>query len=107
MASKLPKNLVGGSFTTERGLKFKILNGEHFPQNKISHQHRKYLSGLRAGQLVSVFFYGQPTPLITVGDGVVRLIEIEMGQETYKGSLEISKLLCVGKTRCPKHLVAH
>lgn len=96
-----PRNLNGRRFQTQEGVAFRIFDCEHFPERVIAKQHRQYLLGLREGMLVSVSFYGQPVPLIIVESGVVRLIEIESGGNTVKGSLKISQLLGITQTRFP------
>lgn len=98
------KDLCDRSFRTDEGISFTILETEHFPKQSIATQHRKYLSDLRPGLLVSVSFYGQPVPLITVDGGVVRLVKVECGGETLGESLVISKALQVTKTRQPMGL---
>ncbi|OHA15447.1 MAG: hypothetical protein A3H57_02740 [Candidatus Taylorbacteria bacterium RIFCSPLOWO2_02_FULL_43_11] len=99
--STLPPDISGLSFCIQGGETFKVLRGQYFSDQNISGQHRRYLGGLREGLLVSVSFYGQPVPLITVKGGVVRLIEIEIDSTLFKGSHEISQKLKVTKTRFP------
>jgi hypothetical protein len=102
--SDFPQNIVGKRFRTDDGKTFTVLEGECFLQRAVARQHRRYLSDLREGLLVSVSFYGQPVPLITLDDGVVRLVEVECGEETLKTSLVISKALGLVTTRQPKRL---
>ncbi len=98
------KNCVGVTFRTQGGTVFKVLQAEYFPRERIANQHRWYLSGLGNSLLVSVSFYGQPVPLITVDEGVVRLIQIECEGEVLKTALVISKVLGVTVTRQPARL---
>lgn len=100
-AAIFPTDITGRIFSTNGGTTFKVLAGEHFPSRGIGKQHSKYLSDLRAGLLVSVSFYGQPVPLITVGDGVVRLKEIECNGAILSNALAISQILKITKTREP------
>ena len=100
----LPNDITGQGFKTDEGKKFKVLKGDYFSQNSIGKQHQKYLSSLREGLLVSVSFYGQPVPVVTVDRGVIRLVEVEIAGETVKGSSVISKYLGVTETKQPMGL---
>ncbi len=103
--TSLPNDLEGFSFSTEQGLTFTVVKGQYFHQKDIATQHNRYLSGLREGLIVSVSFYGQPVSLITVNEGVVRLIEINMNGKIVLGSLEISRVLKLTQTRLPVALL--
>ena len=103
----LPADITGRRFKTDEGKKFTVVEGDYFSERSISNQHRKYLSHLQTGLLVSVSFYGQPVPLVVVDGGVVRLVSIQQkDDETLQGSSIISKLLGVEETRQPIGLYA-
>ena len=99
-----PKDTDNRSFTTADGVHFIVRESEHFPEKRIAAQHRKYLTELRPGLLVSVSFYGKPVPVITVEDGVVRLDKVVVGGAELTGPAVISKALHVAKTRQPVRL---
>ncbi len=100
----LPADITGRRFKTDEGKKFTVVEGDYFSERSISRQHRKYLSHLQTGLLVSVSFYGQPVPLVVVDGGVIRLAVIQTDEKTLNHSAEISKLLGVEETRQPMGL---
>lgn len=103
---RLTADLKDKRFKTDEGTVFTIREGEYFTDGEISRQHRRYLTQLKTGLLVSVSFYGQPVPLVVVEDGVVRLVSIETGDEILDTSSAISEMLGVKETRQPVGLFA-
>lgn len=104
--NRLPKDIDGKKFKTDEGVKFEVHYGDYFPDRSISRQHSKYLGGLRTGLLVSVSFYGQPVPLVTVDGGVVKLAKVEIGGKLLESAAAISKKLGLTETRQPVGLYA-
>ena len=102
--SLFPTDITDKRFTTASGTSFTVLRSKHFPAKDIATQHRKYLTELRPGLLVSVSFYGQPVAVITVEGGVVRLDKIEVDGVELTGSTVMSRVLEITKTRQPVRL---
>lgn len=100
----LSNNLKGCSFKTDDGVKFTVVEQDYFSEKSIGRQHKKYLSALRPGFLVAVSFYGQPVPVVAVEGGVVKLVKVEIEDETLENALAISRRLGVARTRQPMRL---
>jgi len=93
--------VVGKSFKTEAGVSFKVLAAKMYSKPQITSRYRNYLMTLKSGLLVSVPFYGTPTPLVTVGHGVVRLTQVRIGRKVCDKSSDISIRLGVAETKKP------
>ena len=101
MLQTLSGDLDGKTFATHSGVRFRVVKGEHYPEGSIAQQHNRYLNSLPPGLLVSASFHAQPVPVITLGGGVVRLVEVEIDGVTVTGAREISTRLGVQETRQP------
>jgi hypothetical protein len=71
------ENMIGTSYETETGLKFKVVQAEDYPTAKIGKQFKKILA-LKAGYLVAISYRGTLIPNITLDEGVARLTSVEV-----------------------------
>jgi hypothetical protein len=93
--------LVGKKYRTESGKEFRVLAERFYPRGTHDRANGKYLDSLRAGYLVSAAYQGHPVPLITLDDGVVRLVEVEVAGKRLRRATDISSHLGVSETRKP------
>ena len=91
-------------FKTSNGTVLEVVEEESYSWQRVLKGYREYLKSLRPSVLVSVAFYGRPTPLITIEGGVIRLIKIRIEDEVYKGSAAISRKLGIAGTKNPRIL---
>ena len=92
-------SLKGMTFRTETGKEFRVLSDLFFPRGKHDRANGKYLDALREGYLVSCSYQNHPVPLVTLKDGVAKLVEIEVAGVHLKGARNISTKLGVAETR--------
>ena len=104
MPTPLPRNIRGLTFLL-RGSLFHVVEARYFARAVISPQHREYLSTLPQGALVSVSFFGHPTPLVVVRGGVAKLVKIQKGGQQVSGAGAISTALGIRTTRRPVALM--
>ena len=100
----MARSLEGHTFRTESGLRFRVVADRFFAAGSHDRQNSAYLDSLREGYLVSVFYHSVPTPLVTLKDGVAKLVEVDAAGLRVKGAGKISSLLGVAKTRHPVKL---
>jgi len=86
----------GETFTTVDGKTFTVREVQLWAREEIMVTYRDFLSNQAPGQLLSVWIMA-PVPLVTIGNGVVRLKEIELGGRIIKGSTAISTALDIAK----------
>ncbi len=97
MEEKMKKNmtsveLIGSVLTTDRGIKFKVLEVEDYPDGKISKPYQKIME-FSYGKLVGVNCHGTFVPNITIHGGVVRLTKVLVNGKVYDRAGTISDAL--------------
>ena len=83
-------DFIGAVLTTDRGVQFKILEAEDFPEDKISKPYKGIMK-FPYGKLVAVNFRGTHIPNITYNGGVVRLTKVLVNGKVYDRAGAISE----------------
>ena len=85
-------DFVGAVLTTDRGIKFKILEIEDYPEDKVSKQYKGIIQ-FPYGKLVAINFRGTHIANVSYNGGVVRLTKIMVNGKVYDRAGEISNAL--------------
>lgn len=85
-------DFVGAVLVTDRGVEFKILEVEDYPEEKVSKPYKAIVQ-FPYGKLVAINYRGTYIPNITYKGGVVRLIKILVDGKVYERAGEISNAL--------------
>lgn len=87
-------DFVGAVLITDRGIKFKILEVEDYPEDRISKQYKGIIQ-FPYGKLVAINFRGTHIANITYNGGVVRLTKIMVNGKVYDRAGTISDVLSI------------
>lgn len=94
---------VSKTYTTEGNTVFKVLKVKPYQEHQVKPAYRDVLS-FKSGMLVAVNFRGTLIPNITLRGGVVRLLEVQVGDRIYSRPSDICRALGVQHPMRPYRL---